>query len=41
MLLQIFEYEEDLKYYYSIGYGDSYNERIGCPIVKDLITNFR
>lgn len=41
VILQVLKYEEDLKYYYDIGYGDSFNERIGCPIVKDLITNFR
>ncbi|XP_022180136.1 multiple inositol polyphosphate phosphatase 1-like isoform X2 [Myzus persicae] len=38
--LEVLEYDEDLKYYYLNGYGDSYNERLGCPIVKDLINNF-
>ncbi|XP_060852702.1 multiple inositol polyphosphate phosphatase 1-like [Rhopalosiphum padi] len=39
--LEVFEYDEDLKYYYLNGYGDSYNERLGCPIVKDLMNNFK
>lgn len=39
--LDVLEYDEDLKYYYSNGYGDSHNERLGCPIVKDLMNNFK
>ncbi|XP_025191415.1 multiple inositol polyphosphate phosphatase 1-like [Melanaphis sacchari] len=39
--LEVLEYDEDLKYYYSNGYGDPYNERLGCPIIKDLMNNFK
>ncbi|CAH1736207.1 multiple inositol polyphosphate phosphatase 1-like [Aphis gossypii] len=39
--LEVLEYDEDLKYYYLNGYGNSYNERLGCPIVKDLMNNFK
>ncbi|CAI6358905.1 unnamed protein product [Macrosiphum euphorbiae] len=39
--LEVLEYNDDLKYYYSNGYGNSYNERLGCPIVRDLMNNFR
>lgn len=38
---KIFEYLEDLKYYYDHGYGNQFGERMGCPIVKDLISNFK
>jgi hypothetical protein len=39
--LKILEYAEDLKYYYSNGYGNPMGEIMGCPIVKDLMDNFR
>ncbi|KAE9536777.1 hypothetical protein AGLY_006839 [Aphis glycines] len=39
--LEILEYIEDLKYYYANGYGNSIGESMGCPIVKDLIDNFK
>lgn len=38
---QILEYIEDLKYYYDNGYGNPIGESMGCPIVKDLIDNFK
>ncbi|VVC26257.1 Histidine phosphatase superfamily,Histidine phosphatase superfamily, clade-2,Histidine acid [Cinara cedri] len=38
---EIFEYLEDLKYYYANGYGNPNSEKIGCPILKDLIENFK
>ncbi|VVC24780.1 Histidine phosphatase superfamily,Histidine phosphatase superfamily, clade-2,Histidine acid [Cinara cedri] len=39
--LDVLEYREDLHYYYSTGYGDSFNERLGCPVIKDLVAKFR
>ncbi|XP_050440391.1 multiple inositol polyphosphate phosphatase 1-like [Adelges cooleyi] len=39
--LEILEYLEDLKYYYSNAYGNPNGERLGCPIVKDMINNFK
>lgn len=38
---QILEYLEDLKYYYENAYGNPIGERMGCPILKDLINNFK
>ncbi|XP_015377216.1 PREDICTED: multiple inositol polyphosphate phosphatase 1-like [Diuraphis noxia] len=38
---EILEYVDDLKYYYDSGYGNSIGESMGCPIVKDLIDNFK
>ncbi|XP_050524904.1 multiple inositol polyphosphate phosphatase 1-like [Daktulosphaira vitifoliae] len=39
--LEILEYLEDLKYYYKNGYGNSVALHLGCPIVKDLLENFK
>lgn len=39
--LEILEYLEDLKYYYINGYGNPNSDRMGCPMVKDLIDNFK
>lgn len=38
---KILEYVDDLKYYYNNGYGNPIGETMGCPIVKDLIDNFK
>ncbi|XP_017128590.1 multiple inositol polyphosphate phosphatase 1 [Drosophila elegans] len=35
----VFEYLEDLKYYYGSGYGFPENERLNCRLVQDLLTH--
>ncbi|XP_050520562.1 multiple inositol polyphosphate phosphatase 1-like isoform X2 [Daktulosphaira vitifoliae] len=39
--LEVLEYLDDLHRYYFNSYGNSYNERFGCPLVKDMIENFK
>lgn len=38
--LKIMEYAEDLKYYYTTGYGTEMNYKLGCPAVKDMMERF-
>lgn len=38
--LKLLEYGEDLKHYYTRGYGNKLNAKIGCPPVKDLYEKF-
>lgn len=40
-VLKILEYLDDLRNYYSGGYGNPDGETMGCPIVKDLFNNFK
>jgi multiple inositol-polyphosphate phosphatase/2,3-bisphosphoglycerate 3-phosphatase len=40
-MLQALEYIEDLELYYSTGYGNDLNRKVGCPPVKDFIDRFR
>ncbi|XP_037932049.1 multiple inositol polyphosphate phosphatase 1-like, partial [Teleopsis dalmanni] len=35
----IFEYEDDLKYYYKLGYGFEGNTRLNCRAVKDMLNH--
>lgn len=35
----VFEYAEDLKYYYGSGYGFEEIERLNCRLVQDLLTH--
>lgn len=39
--LKMIEYAEDLRYYYNSGYGSRMNAKIGCPLLKDMMTRFR
>lgn len=38
--LKILEYAEDLKYYYTSGYGHEMNHKLGCSAVKDMMDRF-
>ncbi|VVC26256.1 Hypothetical protein CINCED_3A024650 [Cinara cedri] len=38
---EILGYLEDLRYYYASGYGNPDIESMGCPILKDMIDNFK
>ncbi|PNF38918.1 hypothetical protein B7P43_G07444 [Cryptotermes secundus] len=38
--LKALEYIEDLELYYSTGYGNDLNKKVGCPPVKDFIDRF-
>ncbi|OAD62582.1 Multiple inositol polyphosphate phosphatase 1 [Eufriesea mexicana] len=38
--LQLFEYEEDLYYYYHSSYGQEMSSAVGCPPLKDMFTRF-
>ncbi|EDW73314.1 uncharacterized protein Dwil_GK17479 [Drosophila willistoni] len=35
----VFEYAEDLKYYYGSGYGFEENSRLNCRVVQDMLTH--
>ncbi|XP_059613076.1 multiple inositol polyphosphate phosphatase 1-like [Phlebotomus argentipes] len=35
--VDVFEYKEDLKYYYKSGYGSSLNSQITCGLVSDMV----
>ncbi|XP_065205116.1 multiple inositol polyphosphate phosphatase 1-like [Planococcus citri] len=35
--MKVMEYREDLKHYYTSGYGSTLSEKIGCPLVKDMV----
>ncbi|XP_066585297.1 multiple inositol polyphosphate phosphatase 1-like [Prorops nasuta] len=39
--LRLLEYREDLNYYYIGGYGRDINNRLGCPLVQDMMSHFR
>lgn len=38
--LKVLEYQNDLNYYYKSGYGNSMNQRMACPLVKDMFEKF-
>ena len=38
---ELFEYEEDLYYYYHAGYGEEMSNVIGCPPLQDMFNHFR
>ncbi|PSN48762.1 hypothetical protein C0J52_05187 [Blattella germanica] len=38
--LEIWEYYNDLKYYYNTGYGIAMNKDVACPPVKDFLDRF-
>ncbi|KDR19047.1 multiple inositol polyphosphate phosphatase 1-like isoform X3 [Zootermopsis nevadensis] len=38
--LKVLEYREDLELYYSTGYGNDLNKKVGCPPVKDFLDRF-
>lgn len=38
---ELFEYEEDLYYYYHAGYGEEMSSVIGCPPLQDMFNRFR
>jgi hypothetical protein len=40
LYLQIFEYAEDLEYYWIDGYGYNITYRQACPPVKDMMQHF-
>ncbi|KAF4519209.1 hypothetical protein B566_EDAN013503 [Ephemera danica] len=39
--LKTIEYAEDLRYYYNSGYGSRMNAKVGCTLLKDMMTRFR
>lgn len=39
--LRVMEYMEDLYYYYAIGNGRKINAQLGCPVLQDMVNNFR
>lgn len=38
--MEVFEYEEDLYFYYYTNYGSMLNRVIGCPPIKDIYDHF-
>jgi multiple inositol-polyphosphate phosphatase/2,3-bisphosphoglycerate 3-phosphatase len=38
--MQVFEYEEDLYHYYSVGPGREINSKLGCQPVRDMLDRF-
>jgi hypothetical protein len=40
LYLQVFEYAEDLEYYWIDGYGYNITYRQACPPVKDMMQHF-
>ena len=38
--LKVFQYENDLHYYYHSGYGREMSSRIGCPPLRDMFNRF-
>lgn len=38
--LKVFEYEEDLHYYYHASYGQPMNAKIGCRPLQDMFQRF-
>lgn len=41
LYLQVFEYAEDLEYYWIDGYGYNITYRQACPPVKDMMQHFQ
>ncbi|KAJ4443224.1 hypothetical protein ANN_04892 [Periplaneta americana] len=39
-LIRKLEYKEDLKYYYTKGFGNDMNKDVGCPPAKDFLLRF-
>ncbi|XP_075160420.1 multiple inositol polyphosphate phosphatase 1 [Haematobia irritans] len=37
--VSVFEYEDDLKYFYKSGYGFEANSRLNCRVVQDMISH--
>jgi hypothetical protein len=40
LYLQVFEYAEDLEYYWIDGYGYNITYRQACPPIKDMMQHF-
>uniref|UniRef100_A0A8D8Y336 Multiple inositol polyphosphate phosphatase 1 n=1 Tax=Cacopsylla melanoneura TaxID=428564 RepID=A0A8D8Y336_9HEMI len=38
--LKVLEYYNDLNYYYKAGYGNTLNQKLACPLVKDMFDKF-
>lgn len=38
--LKLLEYGEDLKSYYSHGYGNVRSKTLGCPLARDMFDRF-
>lgn len=39
--IMVFEYREDLSNYYIDFYGNALNQRLGCPLIRDLFARFK